>query len=77
MINPWTYAENMGASAVHPHFAQLELFESYADKCHAKNIRVHAWTINDQGDIAKYAALGCDAIITNNPDLAVMVLKSK
>ena len=75
MVNPWAYAENMGAFAVHPAHQQLVLFEGYADKCHSKNIRVHAWTVNEQSDIEKYSALGCDAVITNYPDIAVKVLK--
>ncbi len=33
--------------------------------CHARGIRVHVWTVNEEADIQRMEALGTDAVITN------------
>lgn len=74
MIKPWLYAENMGAQATHPHVNQLKLFPELADACHARGIRVHPWTVDDEETIRYLYAAGADAIITNKPDVAREVI---
>ncbi|MGM9705372.1 MAG: glycerophosphodiester phosphodiesterase [Prevotella sp.] len=41
--------------------------------CHAAGIRCHAWTVNDAEDMRRLLAMGIDAIITNEPALAIAV----
>ena len=33
--------------------------------CHAKGIRVHVWTVNEETDFERMRKLGADAVITN------------
>lgn len=69
MVKAWDYTENMGALASHPSHKQIALYKGYVEKCHEKGIRVHPWTVDDP-EIAKWLAEeGCDAVITNKPDL--------
>lgn len=70
MLNAWLYCENMNAKATHPRFDQIALFPEYVEKCHERGIRVHPWTCDDTALIRQLAAAGCDAVITNAPDVA-------
>ena len=74
MVKPWTYCENIPAQASHPKFDQLKLYENYVDECHKRGIRVHPWTCDDPEVIKMLGEVGCDAIITNVPDVARRVL---
>ena len=74
MVKPWLYAANMGADAIHPHYEQLYLLPEYVRECHARGIRVHPWTVNDEEDLRKLYAADVDAVITDKPDLARKVL---
>ena len=67
MVNPWDYAANIPAKATHPRSNQLDLYPEYVDKCHALGVRVHPWTVDDPDEAVKLAAMGCDALITNQP----------
>ena len=69
MVKAWDYTANIPAKAVHPRDNQIDLYEGYVDKCHALGIRVHPWTVDDPEKAKKLAALGCDALITNKPDV--------
>lgn len=76
MINPWNYASDIGISAVHPHFGQLLIFEDYVERCHARGIKVHPYTVNEKEDIEFTVRRGCDAVITNFPDRALEILQN-
>jgi glycerophosphoryl diester phosphodiesterase len=43
-------------------------------RARALGLLVHVWTVNDAGDIARFAAMGVDGIITDYPARAVSVL---
>lgn len=70
MVFPWLYGENMKASATHPKYDQISLFPEYVDEFHKRGIRVHPWTCDDPELIRSLAEAGCDAVITNAPDVA-------
>ena len=57
---------------MHPHFASLNT-PGYMEACHAAGIRCHAWTVNDAEDMRRLLEMGIDAIITNEPALAIAV----
>jgi glycerophosphoryl diester phosphodiesterase len=38
-------------------------------ECHAKNIKVIPWTVNEIGKMKSLIALGVDGLITDNPNL--------
>lgn len=71
MVRAWDYCGFLQANAVHPHFKQILLDKSYVEKCHNNNIRVNVWTTNSEDEISEMLEAGCDAIITNYPDVAV------
>lgn len=61
--------ENFGSIQVlSPHFVQA---------AHAREVAVHAWTINDPEAMRRLLAMGVDGIITDRPDLALEVLGRK
>lgn len=58
------YADKYHAYAVHPSCKNLE-YPNIVEACHSKNIRVHAWTVNERADFERMNELGVDAVITN------------
>lgn len=65
LVDPWVYAGYLGAQAIHPPYEVLQV-PGVVDECHARGLRVHAWTV-PSSEAARLAALGVDAIITNHP----------
>ena len=45
----------------------------YVDKAHRRGNRVYVWTVDEPADIAFVLGLGADAVISNNPGIAVEV----
>ena len=43
--------------------------KNYIDRAHRRNIAVQYWTINDAKDMRRLAKLGCDCIMTDDPEL--------
>lgn len=70
---PGEYGSRFGAQALHPYFPTLAMPGVVAD-AHARGLRVHPWTVNDQVAMAWQCELGVDAIITNFPDIALRVV---
>ncbi|MBE6596340.1 MAG: glycerophosphodiester phosphodiesterase [Ruminococcaceae bacterium] len=77
LLDPWKYACNMGAYAVHPSLSLIPNLENYIENCHNAGIRIHPWTINEEEKIEWCIDNGCDAIITNYPDRAIAVRDKK
>ena len=44
------------------------------DRAHRRNIAVQYWTINDADEMRHLIELGCDCIMTDNPELLKSVL---
>jgi glycerophosphoryl diester phosphodiesterase len=57
------------ATAISPHYSTVTA-ERVA-QAHSARIGVSVWTVNDPGDWARLAAMGVDAIITDDPAAAV------
>lgn len=49
-----------------PHFKLVN--RNIVDYCHAKNIRVIPWTVNDVADMKELLKMGVDGMITDYPD---------
>ncbi len=77
MLKPWDYAKAISAEATHPAYNQIERIPNYVEKCHELGIRVHTWTANDETIMSFLVDEGCDAIITNYPDVAINVRDKK
>lgn len=58
--------------ARHPHFTMVD--QAYMIWARERGYRVNVWTVNDESDILRMAALGVDSIITDLPDLALSLL---
>lgn len=50
------------------------LTRDFVEAAHARNLRVHAWTINDEGDMRRLIDTGVDGIMTDYPDRLMRVL---
>ncbi len=59
-------ARSLGLWALHPNRAYVT--RELVDDAHAAGFRVNAWTVNDQDEIAAFAALGVDGIMSNWPE---------
>lgn len=56
----------------------IELYldkQTIIDRAHRRNIAVQYWTINEEEDMVKLIELGCDCIMTDNPELLNEVLE--
>ena len=49
--------------------------QTIIDRAHRRNIAVQYWTINDADEMRELIELGCDCIMTDNPELLRSVLK--
>ena len=50
------------------------LTEDFVRAAHARNLRVHAWTVNAEEDMRRLTRLGVDGIISDYPDRLLRVL---
>ncbi|MDR2729679.1 MAG: glycerophosphodiester phosphodiesterase [Treponema sp.] len=71
MVDPWVYADYVGADAVHPHYFVVAALPETVTRCHEKGIQVNVWTVDDPQAVKLMLKCGVDGIITNKPDIAV------
>ena len=74
--DPRAYAQELGIDALHPYHGALHGGEAFVAACHADGLRVHAWTVNAVRTVRAMARDGVDAVITNDPDRALRVLRN-
>ena len=73
MANPWNYAADINAYAIHPRHVQIHRLPEFVKNCHEKGIHVNVWTVNDEDETKFLLEAGVDAIITNYPDVLLNV----
>lgn len=56
-----------------PHYSVVT--KEMVDRCHASNIKIVPWTVDNPEDMQKLIDLGCDAIITNYPDRLIAITR--
>ncbi len=61
--------------ALHPKLKNTS--KKQIESIHAMGRRVHAWTVNTPADMRRLADWGIDGIFTDDPELAVKVLRGK
>ena len=50
------------------------LTRDFVEAAHGRNLRVHAWTVNAEGDMRRLVGMGVDGIMTDYPDRLLKVL---
>ena len=65
-FNPTIYSPNF-----------ILVSEKLIEKCHALNIKIIPWTVNDEDKMRKFKLLDLDGIITDYPDRAIKVWRGK
>jgi glycerophosphoryl diester phosphodiesterase len=68
-----TRALRWGVGALH--FHESWITPEIVDRCHTRNLRVAAWTVDDPDGMRVLADAGVDTIITNVPDTARAALR--
>ena len=69
LVNAAQYASLMGASALHPRASLMKLFPTLVEEAHALGLAVNPYTVDSEADAVELTARGCDALITNRPDV--------
>ncbi len=71
LFEPWDYAHQLWATALHPHFLYVDTVPSLIHEAHNSLLEVNVWTVNEVSDIDRMLARGVDGLITNYPDRAI------
>jgi glycerophosphoryl diester phosphodiesterase len=75
LVEPWQYALRMGAQAIHPFYPTMATPDIMTKLAEA-SVLCNPWTVDDEKALAWMAQLGVNAVITNNPGLALRVFNS-
>jgi len=71
LYEPWNYAHQLWATALHPHFLYVDTVQNLIEEAHNSLLEINTWTVNEVADIDRMLARGVDGIITNYPDRAL------
>ena len=65
-----------GHAALHPHLRALRGARAgaVADRAHERGVRLHVWTVNGAARVRRLSGAGVDAVITDEPDVALRAL---
>jgi glycerophosphoryl diester phosphodiesterase len=64
--------ERLGVTATHPDMGAL-MYPGFMRDAHARGVKVHAWTANDEASMLFCVESRVDAMITNFPDKAALI----
>ena len=70
---PWVYADSIKAKGIHPKYSAYR--DDILKKTLDNGIAVRTYTVNKEKDMERLIKIGCSAIITHNPVLALKVKK--
>lgn len=70
LYEPWNYAKGCGIAGLHPYYANL-VIPDYVAESHALGIAVRPWTVNSPDRLRQLLTLEPDALITDDPALAL------
>ena len=70
MVDPWVYADYVGAYAIHPHYYVIAALPETVERCHENGIKVNVWPVSETEAIDLMLNCGVDGIISNKPDMA-------
>jgi glycerophosphoryl diester phosphodiesterase len=70
-----SYSPPMQALQVPEYAGGLHILtRDFVESAHARNLRVHAWTVNAEGDMRRLVETGVDGIMTDYPDRLLKLL---
>ena len=72
MVDPWVYANYVGADAIHPHYHVIAALPETVGRCHENGVMVNVWTVDESDAVKLMLKCGVDGIITNKPDAAIV-----
>ncbi|WP_377888615.1 glycerophosphodiester phosphodiesterase [Alkalihalobacillus sp. R86527] len=72
---PWDYAKNFKAKAIHPQYKTVNRSLTKTAQLHGINVR--PYTVNDERLIKQFIEWNADGIITDVPDLALKIMKNE
>jgi len=71
MVDPWVYANYVGADAIHPHYFVIAALPETVALCHEHGVKVNVWTVDESDAVKLMLKCGVDGIITNKPETAL------
>lgn len=74
LVEPWIYAQRLGAEAIHPYFFNIQ--PPIVKGCKENGIMMNPFTVDKAEYILAMARAGVDGIITNVPDIALNTIKA-
>lgn len=66
LADAWVHAEAVVAESLNLLWRRVD--DAVVSRAHEKGLKLFTWTVNGEGEIAKFAALGVDGIITDFPE---------
>ena len=73
LIDPGEYAKSLSAEWYHPEFHALT--DETLQNLRSHQIKINAWTIDEETDMRKAVAMKLDGVITNHPDTFARILQ--
>ena len=73
LIDPGEYAKSLSAEWYHPEFHALT--DETLQILRSHQIKINAWTIDEETDMRKAVAMKLDGVITNHPDTFARILQ--
>lgn len=72
LVDVWDYASRINADAIHPYYGCL-MDADVISGCHERGIAVRPWTVDSEELMSSLIRAGVDSIITNKPDVALVL----
>ncbi len=71
LVEPYIYAQHLGAEALHPYYRTITI--ELVEGCKKYGIKLNPYTIDDEREIEMIMRAGVDGVITDYPDRALRV----
>jgi len=68
LYEPWNYAHQLWATALHPHYQYVDAVPALVDESHNSLLEINVWTVDEPADIERMLSKGVDGIVSNFPD---------
>lgn len=72
LFEPWQYAKQIGASALHP--IRYAVTKEWVEQATSAGVRYHPFTVNNEEEMKRMLSFGVSGIITDYPDKLAALL---